>query len=414
MKLSRFGDKFCGPSGIVTLMDDLVSALRDNPDIVMMGGGNPARIPAVLDVYRQHLRALADDDEVLFQLLGRYQGPLGDEDVRELLATLLRERYGWNVTTEHIALTNGGQSAFGLFANMLTGEGSDGLTRRLVFPLMPEYLGYADAAVHARAFKGCKPSIELLEDRQFKYRVDFTNLVLDEDCAALCVSRPTNPSGNVLEADELARLDALAHARGVPLIVDAAYGAPFPNLVYTNAAPYWSENVVLLLSLSKVGLPGVRGGFVVASPERAAAFARVNTIFNLASGNLGARLAAALMRERHLLPLCDEVIQPWYRARLRTAVDCIMQEFAGLDYRLHRPEGAFFLWLWLPSLPISSTQFYERLKRAGVLVIPGESAFFGLDEDWPHSRQCLRISFALPEEQLVKGLSLIAATLRQL
>src|SRR5690606_23801417 len=149
------------------------------------------------------------------------------------------------------------------------------------------------------------------------YRVDFTNLVLDEDCAALCVSRPTNPSGNVLEADELARLDALAHARGVPLIVDAAYGAPFPNLVYTNAAPYWSENVVLLLSLSKVGLPGVRGGFVVASPERAAAFARVNTIFNLASGNLGARLAAALMRERHLLPLCDEVIQPWYRARLR-------------------------------------------------------------------------------------------------
>jgi valine--pyruvate aminotransferase len=414
MKLSRFGAKFSGPSGIVSLMDDLGNALRDNPDIVMMGGGNPARIPEVLEVYRQHLRAFSEDDDALFQLLGRYQGPLGDLDVRELLAAELRQRYGWNVSAENVALTNGGQSAFGLLANMLTGEGSDGVARRLVFPLMPEYLGYADTALHPRAFLGMKPRIELLVDHQFKYHVDFDAPTLGEDCAALCVSRPTNPSGNVIGTEELARLDALARASGVPLIVDAAYGAPFPNLVFTESAPYWSDNVMLMLSLSKVGLPGVRGGFLVASPERAAAFARVNTIFNLASGNIGPMLAARLMQARELETLCDAVIRPWYQSRLKTALACIASEFDGLDYRLHRPEGAFFLWLWLPSLPITSTALYERLKAAGVLVIPGESAFFGLDEDWPHSRQCLRVSFALPEAQLVKGLGLIADTLKTL
>jgi valine--pyruvate aminotransferase len=412
MKLSRFGDKFCGPSGIVTLMDDLGNALRTHPGIVMMGGGNPARIPEVLEAYRRHLRAFGADDDALFQLLGRYQGPLGDIEVRELLAAELRQRYGWAVTAEHVALTNGGQSAFGLLANMLTGEDSDGSARRLVFPLMPEYLGYADTALHPRAFLGMKPRLELLPDHQFKYHVDFAALNLGEDCAALCVSCPTNPSGNVIDADDLARLDALARARGVPLMIDAAYGAPFPDLIYTGSAPYWSDNAMLLLSLSKVGLPGVRGGFLVASPARAAAFARVNTIFNLASGNLGPMLAARLMQSHELQGLCDAVIRPWYRARLDTALDYIAREFNGLDYRLHRPEGAFFLWLWLPSLPITSAALYERLKTAGVLVIPGESAFFGLDAEWPHRRQCLRLSIALPEAQLIKGLTLIAATLR--
>jgi valine--pyruvate aminotransferase len=414
MKLSRFGDKFCGPSGIVTLMGDLGNALRENPDIVMMGGGNPARIPEVLAAYRQHLRAFGDDDDALFHLLGRYQGPLGDVEVRELLAQELRQRYGWQLTAEHVALSNGGQSAFGLLANMLTGESSEGVTQRLVFPLMPEYLGYADTALHPRAFLGVKPHIEFLPDQQFKYHVDFAALQhrLGKDCAALCVSRPTNPSGNVIGTEELARLDTLARAQGVPLIIDAAYGAPFPNLVFTDSAPYWSDNVMLMLSLSKVGLPGVRGGFLVASPERAAAFARVNTIFNLASGNIGPMLAARLLQAHELEGLCNNVIQPWYRARLDTALACIAREFNGLDYRLHRPEGAFFLWLWLPSLSLTSSALYDRLKAVGVLVIPGESAFFGLDEDWPHSRQCLRVSFALPEAQLINGLALIAATLR--
>ena len=45
MKLSVFGEKFTRESGIVGLMDDLGTALVDNPDMIMMGGGNPGRLP---------------------------------------------------------------------------------------------------------------------------------------------------------------------------------------------------------------------------------------------------------------------------------------------------------------------------------------------------------------------------------
>ncbi len=45
MKLSVFGEKFTGHSGIVDLMADLGEALNANPNLISMGGGNPSRIP---------------------------------------------------------------------------------------------------------------------------------------------------------------------------------------------------------------------------------------------------------------------------------------------------------------------------------------------------------------------------------
>ncbi len=47
VKLSAFGEKFAGDSGIVELMDDLGSALNENPDMIFMGGGNPGRLQEV-------------------------------------------------------------------------------------------------------------------------------------------------------------------------------------------------------------------------------------------------------------------------------------------------------------------------------------------------------------------------------
>ena len=47
MELSQFGQKFAGPTGIVELMDDLGSALNENPEMIFMGGGNPGRITDV-------------------------------------------------------------------------------------------------------------------------------------------------------------------------------------------------------------------------------------------------------------------------------------------------------------------------------------------------------------------------------
>ncbi len=413
MKLSHYGNRYSGQSGIVTLMDDLGSALRDNPDMLMMGGGSPARIPEVEKLYQQALQQIASDAALSQSLLGRYQGPKGDLAVRQLLAQQLAEDHGWPLTADHIALTNGGQSAFAIIANMLAGD-SDSGHRTIHFPLVPEYIGYADACIENGSFSASQPAIHLLPDGLFKYTLD-PDLVIAANAAALCVSRPTNPSGNVLSDAELQWLDAAACKQGIPLIIDAAYGLPFPALHYTNETnPYWTDNVILLLSLSKVGLPGVRSGFMIAAPEFVEAFSRANTILNLAVGNLGPALASILLPGRQLQRLASEVLQPWYKAKAATALQLLRTALQGVPCHIHQPQGAFFLWLWLPGLPVSTLQLYEELKRAGLLVIPGDSSFFGLSSPWQHSHECIRLSYAVSDQCLQQGSAILGQVLRRI
>lgn len=414
MKLSRFGKRYTGRSGIVELMADLGTALRDNPAMLMMGGGTPARIPEVEHIFREHLRAIVDDPELSHAMLGRYQGPQGDDEVRRLLATMLRAEYGWPVTAANIVVTNGGQSAFSILANMLAGEDGNGRIRKVHFPLTPEYLGYSDIGLVENFFSASKPGIELLADNFFKYRVDFAHLQLADDVAALCVSRPTNPSGNVLTDAEVRQLDELARSRNIPLILDVAYGSPFPGIEFTAATPYWSDNVILLCSLSKLGLPGTRSGFLIASEKFAEAFSRINTILNLASGNIGVALASRLLQSGDVLRISRNILQPWYRDRKELAVTTLRAALDGVPHHIHKPEGAFFLWLWLPGLPVSVVELYERLKSAGVLVIPGHTSFPGLQEQWQHASECIRISYAVDDEIIVKGCGLIGRTVKKI
>ena len=63
MKLSVFGKKFTRNSGIVELMDNLGSALLENPDMIMMGGGNPGRLPEAEAIFQQRLEAVMADPE---------------------------------------------------------------------------------------------------------------------------------------------------------------------------------------------------------------------------------------------------------------------------------------------------------------------------------------------------------------
>ena len=90
MQWSEFGQRFCGNSGIVELMQDLGEALRSRPDMVFMGGGNPGRVPGVEAVYRARLQTILDDERRLHEVLGVYQMPQGVLAFRRTLADVLR------------------------------------------------------------------------------------------------------------------------------------------------------------------------------------------------------------------------------------------------------------------------------------------------------------------------------------
>lgn len=426
MNFSAFGRKFTGGSGILQLMDDLGKALSEGKPVNMLGGGNPARIAEVNAVYCEILQMLAENPDGI-ESIGNYSAPQGDAKFIGELADFFNREYGWGITADNIALTNGSQNAFFYLFNLFGGRfDSDGLSvdKTILLPLAPEYVGYADAHVEGRHFTAVPPQIVDAEHNGeggfFKYRVDFDALehlpeVRAGRIGAICCSRPTNPTGNVLTDGEMAKLDAFAKTLGVPLIIDNAYGMPFPDIIYSDVTLTWNSNTILCFSLSKVGLPGVRTGIIVAAPEVVRAVSCLNAIVNLAPTRFGAAVAAPLIADGRLKTLSHDVIRPFYRKQADFAVSLLKQEFAGFPVRIHKPEGAIFLWVWFDGLPVPSQELYQRLKSRGTLVIPGEHFFVGLDTaNYRHAQECIRISIAQEEDVLRKGIAAIGAEVRAL
>ena len=414
MKLSQFGEQFSSGAGILSLMDDLGNALASGgDDMVMMGGGNPGHVPGFQEIIQKRLQFLAADSSSFQKLIGVYDPPQGEKDFVDVLAGLLSREYGWDVGPENICLTNGSQAGFFLLFNMFGGKYTEGQSKKIRLPLAPEYIGYADLGASDSFFISNRPRIELLEDKLFKYHVDFANLNIGDETGAICVSRPTNPTGNVLTDEEIAHLDILAKEHDVPLILDNAYGVPFPGIIYTEAQPVWNENIIVCLSLSKLGLPAARTGIIVARKEVIRAVSGMNAIMNLATGSFGAMLAHEMVASGEVLQISQNVIKPFYQQKMEKAVDHFHEELKGTPYKMHKPEGAMFLWLWFEDLPISSHELYQRLKARNVLVVSGHFFFPGLEHSWQHQNECIRVTYSQDEEQVAKGIKIIAEEVKK-
>ncbi|WP_061036172.1 MULTISPECIES: valine--pyruvate transaminase [Vibrio] len=406
MQFSKFGEKFNQYSGITQLMDDLNDGLR-TPGAIMLGGGNPAAIPAMLDYFRQASEEMLASGE-LVAALANYDGPQGKDAFVKALAQLFRETYGWDISEKNISLTNGSQSGFFYLFNLLAGKQPNGSHKKVLLPIAPEYIGYGDAGIDEDIFVSYHPEIELLDNGLFKYHVDFEQLTVDDSVAAICASRPTNPTGNVLTDEEVRKLDKLARENNIPLIIDNAYGLPFPNIIFEDVEPFWNENTILCMSLSKLGLPGVRCGIVIASEEITQALTNMNGIISLAPGSVGPALANHIIGKGDLLKLSSEVIKPFYKQKSQRAVELLQEAITDERFRIHKPEGAIFLWLWFDELPITTMELYQRLKARGVLIVPGEYFFIGQKDEWDHAHQCLRMNYVQDDEMMQKGIAIIA------
>ena len=411
---SSFGERFARPTGIRTLMADLGAGIAGDQPLLMLGGGNPARIPAMHALFREQMQRIVGDDAAFARMLEDYSPPHGDQRFIDSLARLLQREYGWPITPANICLTAGSQTGFFMLFNLLAGADADGVNRKILLPLTPEYIGYSDVGIADPPFIAERPRIEQLPDRRFKYRVDFERLKVGDDVAAICVSRPTNPTGNVLTDEEIVHLDEIARTHGVPLIIDNAYGTPFPHIIFTEATPFWNENVILCMSLSKLGLPSVRTGIIVAAEPIVDALASMNATINLAVSGVGPVLVQGLVESGELIRISREIIAPFYRERAEEAVAWLHESLHGVEYRLHDPEGSMFLWLWFSELPVSSQTLYERLKARGVLVLSGHHFFPGLGGDWPHRHQCIRVNYSQSPDVVRAGLRIIGEEVRRL
>ena len=116
----------------------------------------------------------------------------------------------------------------------------------------------------------------------------------------ICVSRPTNPTGNVLTDEEIEHLDQIARDKGIPLLIDNAYGVPFP--ASSSARPSRSGTPIpSCMSLSKLGLPGTRCGIVIADEKIIQAITNLSGIINLAPGSLGPAITIPMIESGEII-----------------------------------------------------------------------------------------------------------------
>jgi valine--pyruvate aminotransferase len=418
VEFSKFGKRFTRHTGASELMDDMGAAMDGAGSMpgpmLMLGGGNPARIPEVEQIFKDQLAAIIGQPDEFSRMVGNYSGSAGEGRFRRVLARLLQKHYGWDLSENNIALTSGSQNAFFILFNLLAGDMEQtGAHKQILLPMAPEYIGYTDVGVSENLFQASRPTIEYLDDGLFKYHVDFDAIDVNENIGAICVSRPTNPTGNVLTDDEINKLLGLAEDSNVPLIIDNAYGTPFPHIIFTEVKPLWNENIILCMSLSKIGLPGIRTGIVIAREEIISAVSSMNAIMHLSVSSVGAVLLHKLVESGEIIDISHNIITPYYRSRVEQALACVRSEFEGIEYHIHVPEGALFLWLWFPDLPITSAELYSRLKRRGVLVLSGHHFFPGLKEDWRHKNECLRMTYSQDPESVAAGIRIIAEEVRR-
>ena len=289
--------------------------------------------------------------------LNRYPEPTGRK-VRELLARKMGVPAGME---------------------LLLGNGSDDLIQMIGFALArpgavmmypgPTFVMYAMNATLC----GMKAvSVPLREDFGFD-RDAFLDQIQAHRPALVYIAYPNNPTG-VLYAEE----DVLAVLRAAPglVVLDEAYHVFARKTFMPRLAEL--PNLVVLRTVSKLGLAGIRLGYLAGRPEWIEQFNKVRQAYNV---NVLTQAAALFALERldvleaQAQAICAE------RAKLAPAL-------AALPGVTVYPSAANFFLVRVPDADRS----FEAMRRQGVLVRNLNS---------PALKNCLRVTVGTPEENRI-------------
>jgi histidinol-phosphate aminotransferase len=185
---------------------------------------------------------------------------------------------------------------------------------------------------------------------------------------------PNNPTGNLYDPNDIMAILRALGERGIA-VVDEAYG-PFARVSFMPRLPEF-ENLVVMRTLSKLGLAGIRLGYMAAAPALLAEFDKVRPPYNV---NVLTQVAAEFA--------LDHV------AVLNAQADAISAERAALAVKLAAlpgvevfPSAANFLLLRVPN----ADDACAKLLAAKVLI-KNMSKMHGL------LANCIRVTVSTPEE----------------
>ncbi|MEB3831726.1 valine--pyruvate transaminase [Phormidium sp. CCY1219] len=414
--LTQFGEQMSHLTGVRAIMKDIIETLTaaKGQEFINLSAGNPVILPEVEQLWRDstaELLASPDYGEVVC----RYGSSQGYQPFIDAVKADFNQRYGLNLSDRNILISPGSQSIYFYAANAFGGRTDNGELKKIILPLSPDYTGYGGVTLIPEALMAYKPTLEVDEPmHRFKYRPDFSQLAIDETTGCVIFSRPCNPTGNVLSNEEVRKIADLAAPYDLPVLIDSAYAPPYPALNFTEMTPIFGGNIVHCMSLSKAGLPGERIGIAIGDQRIIEVLQSFQTNLCIHSSRYGQAIAARAIASGALGAIAETVIRPHYQKKFAVVENTLDEAMPkDLPWFLHRGEGAIFSWLWIKDLPICDWDLYQEIKKAGAIVVPGSSFFPGLNEDWPHKTQCLRISLTATNEEIATGMQRLAKVVQK-
>ncbi|MDO9435366.1 PLP-dependent aminotransferase family protein [Hydrogenophaga sp.] len=330
-----------------------------------------------------------------FGLAGRSEMIYGYAGLRDSIASWVGKRDKLSLDRKNIMLMNGSAAGLSMIANALVGPGDGAIVESTTFPYMASFLESTGATV-------------------FRAAVDSEGLVVEdaERCLRemkgqglvpkLIYTIPTFhvPTGVLMPLARRQQLLDLARCWNVYVVEDNCYN----ELWYDQPTPPTllslepGGRVIQSDSFSKMLAPGLRTGWVVASPEVASMIGRMRP--DLGVSQFTSHVVNAWMANGRLDEHLNRV-RPLYRRKRDIAADALRRH-CGAFVKFHVPQGGIFFWLELAP-GIDGQKVRETLLREGVACRPGER-FAGATAENGY----LRMSFLqVDEDEIERGVALL-------
>jgi aspartate aminotransferase len=329
----------------------------------------------------------------------RYTDVAGDPALRDAIAEKYRREVGIALSRENVLVTAGAKQAVFNACQVLFEAGDE------VALFCPYWVSFPEMVRLSGASPLFVPTE--LESHWKPIASDFADRASDATRGVI-VNSPNNPTGAVIEPEDLESLVDWCEARDACLIFDETYDRfVFDGKRNASAAALWEEHpdrIVITGAASKTwAMTGWRLGWAVGGRAVIEAMSsyQSHSTSNASSISQHAALAALTDPERTDAEVAGMLAE--YERR-RAAVVAGLASLPGVRCLL--PEGAFYAFadvsaLYGPKGVAGSTEFCDRLlSEAGVAAVPGEA--FGEDD-------CVRFSFAASLDAIEEGLRRIGA-----
>ena len=262
---------------------------------------------------------------------------------------------------------------------VLLGNGSDDLIQIVTLALArpgavmmypgPTFVMYA---MNATYFGLRAVDAGLREDFSFD-REAFLRDMREQRPALVYIAYPNNPTGVLYPEEDV--LQVIRECRGL-VVLDEAYHVFAQKTFMPRLAEF--PNLVVMRTVSKLGLAGIRLGYLAGRPEWLEQFNKVRQVYNV---NVLTQAAAAFMLER--LEVLEE-----QASRIREEREVLRKNLTALKGVTVFPSQANFFLIRVPD----ADRAFDALKRQGVLVRNLNS---------PKLKHCLRVTVGTPDENRI-------------